>query len=91
MISRSEAKRIWDLKAGDLVSYWPGAGRRVVFMRYYSYEDRCGQEWVGMTAAQGRGRYYTIAVVDEKGMDRSHLVCEDQLKDLRFIVHNHDT
>jgi len=91
MISRDEAKRIWQLKEGDLISYWPGCGKRVVFMRYYSYEDRYDQEWIGITAIQGRGKYYVVAVVDDRGMDRTHAVCEDQLKDLRFIVHNRDT
>lgn len=91
MIPRDKAKTLWELKGGDLVSYWPGSGARVVFMRFYSYDDRRGQKWEGLTAVQGRGRYYCIAVVDDKGMNREHKVCEDQLKDLRFIVHNRDT
>ncbi len=61
-------------------------------MRFYSAEDRRGQKWNHMwSAVQGRGRYYCIAVVDGLGMNRDHYVCEDQLKDLRYVVHNRDT
>lgn len=91
MIPRDKAKRVWELKEGDLVSSWPGSNDPVVFMRYYSYEDRRGQPWAGAAGAQGRGRYYCVAVVDGKGMNREHLVCEDQLKDLRYVIHNVDT
>lgn len=91
MIPRDKAKRIWELKEGDLVSYWPGSTTPVVFMRYYCFEERRGQDWRGLTAAQGRGRYYCIAVVDSRGVNREHTVCEDQLKDLRYVIHNVDT
>lgn len=84
----NEAATIWDLRPGDLVSAWPGAGSLGVFMRFYSFEDRGDVEWVGVTARQGRGKYYTIAMVDDRGMKRDYHVCEDQLKDLKFVIHN---
>ncbi len=92
MISRTEAKTIWELKEGDLISPWPGGTKPVVFMRCYSAEDRRGQKWEHLfTAVQGRGRYYCVAVVDDKGMSRDHHVCADQINDLRYVVHNRDT